>query len=222
MAIIYGILYLLFTTFTFVFEEHYGFSPSIVGLVYIGLGIGLLLGLVVLGTCSDRIMKALAKKHNGGKIKPEYRLPMLMYAGPFIPVGLFIYGWTAQNGVQWAVPLLGTGFVGIGLIAAFMCINTYLIDTYTRYAASGKCTLKDDISPRNLLTTLKAMAANTILRSILGCVFPLFGLQMYNALGLGWGNSLLGFISLALCPIPFLFYWYGEKLRTHPKFQVQL
>ena len=203
MAIIYGIMYLLFTTFTFVFEGSYGFSQSIVGLVYIGLGIGMIGGLAILGIFSDKLMKALAYKHNNSVLKPEYRLPMLMYSGPFIPAGLFIYGWAADYTVQWAVPLLGTMFVGIGLIGAFMCINTYLIDAYTRYAAS-------------------AMAANTILRSILGAVFPLFGLQMYDALGLGWGNSLLGFISLALCPIPFLFYWYGEKIRTHPKWQVKL
>ena len=43
---------------------------------------------------------------------------------------------------------------------------------------------------------------------------------VYNKLGLGWGNSLLGFIALAMCPIPFLFYWYGERLRT--KYQVKL
>ncbi|KAK4561157.1 hypothetical protein LTR86_005112 [Recurvomyces mirabilis] len=202
MAIVYAIMYLLFTTFTFVFEEHYGFSGSTVGLVYIGCGVGNLIGLAVLGKISDPIMKYLAKKHNGGKLKPEYRLPVLMYAGPTIPVGMFIYGWTTQYHIQWAVPLFGTLLVGLGLIAAFMCINTYLIDTYTRYAAS-------------------AMAANTILRSVLGAVFPLFALQMYNALGLGWGNSLIAFISLALCPIPWLFYWYGEKLRTHPRFQVK-
>lgn len=203
LSIVYGILYLLFTTFTFVFQGKYGFSESIVGLVYIGLGVGMLIGLAILGTQSDPIMKRLAKKYSDGKLKPEYRLPLLMYAGPFIPIGLFLYGWTTQYGVQWAVPLLGTLLVGVGMLAAFMCINTYLIDAYTRYAAS-------------------AMAANTVLRSIFGAVFPLFGLQMYGALGLGWGNSLIGFISLALCPIPFLFYYYGERIRTHPKFQVKL
>lgn len=203
LAIVYGIMYLLFTTFTFVFEENYGFTQSTVGLVYIGLGIGMLIGLFVIGASSDRVMKMLAKKHSNGVIKPEYRLPMLMYSGPFIPAGLFLYGWAAEYKLHWAVPLLGTLFIGIGMIGAFMALNTYLVDAYTRYAAS-------------------AMAANTILRSILGAVFPLFGLQMYDALGLGWGNSLLGFLSLALCPIPFLFYWYGEHIRTHPRFQVQL
>lgn len=171
MAIVYSIMYLLFTTFTFVFEENYGFSESTVGLVYIGTGIGTLFGLAILGATSDPIMKRLARKHNDGKLKPEYRLPLLMYAGPTIPAGLFIYGWCTQYHVQWAAPIFGTLLVGIGLIAAFMCINTYLIDCYTRYAAS-------------------AMAANTILRSVLGAVFPLFALQMYQALGLGWGNSL--------------------------------
>lgn len=47
-----------------------------------------------------------------------------------------------------------------------MSINTYLVDTFHIYAAS-------------------ALAANTVLRSILGGVFPLFGLQMYDGLGLG-------------------------------------
>jgi len=45
---------------------------------------------------------------------------------------------------------------------------------------------------------------------------------MYNGLGQGWGNSLLAFIALAMVPIPWAFYYYGEKLRTHPKLQVQL
>lgn len=203
MAIIYGILYLLFTTFTFVFEENYGFSESIVGLVYVGLGVGMLVGLFVVGGLSDPVIRRLADKHNGGVLKPEYRLPMLMYSAPFLPAGLFLYGWTAQYNIQWAVPLFGTLLVGVGMIGAFLCINTYLIDAYTRYAAS-------------------AIAANTILRSILGACFPLFGLQMYAALGLGWGNSLLGFIALALCPIPVVFYYYGERIRTHPRFQVKL
>lgn len=162
----------------------------------------MLLGLGVLGFSSDRIVKHLAAKNNG-VLKPEFRLPPLMYAGPLIPVGLFIYGWTAQYQTHWVVPLFGTLVVGVGLIAAFMCINTYLVDCFGVYAAS-------------------AIAANTVLRSIFGSVMPLFGLQMYDAMGLGWGNSLLAFIMLAMTPIPYWFYVKGEWLRTNPKFQVNL
>jgi len=82
-----------------------------------------------------------------------------------------------------------------------MTINTYLIDAFTIHAAS-------------------AMAANTVLRSIFGALLPLCGLDMYNKLGLGWGNSLLAFIALGMIPIPYLFSTYGERIRTNPKFQV--
>lgn len=76
-----------------------------------------------------------------------------------------------------------------------MCVQNYLLDTYPRYAAS---------------TT----AALTVLRSLLGALLPLGGLQMYDALGLGWGNSLLAFVALALVPIPLVFYRFGERLRN--------
>jgi len=75
-----------------------------------------------------------------------------------------------------------------------MCIQNYLLDAYPQYAAS-------------------VTAALTVLRSIAGALLPLGGLDMYNALGYGWGNSLLGFIALALVPIPILFYVYGPTLR---------
>lgn len=143
------------------------------------MGIGLLLGLAMIGTTSDRILKHLANKYSDGKVKPEYRLPPVMFTGPAIPIGLIIYGWTTQFHIQWAVPLLGSLFVGMGIISTFLSINTYLVDTFARYAAS-------------------AMAANTVLRSVFGATFPLFGLQMYQKLGLGWGNTLLALIALAM------------------------
>jgi hypothetical protein len=68
-----------------------------------------------LGYSSDKILKRLMAK-DGGKAKPEYRLPPLIYGSPFIPIGLFIYGWTAQYEVHYIVPLFGTLIVGIGYV----------------------------------------------------------------------------------------------------------
>lgn len=121
-AIVYGILYLLYTTFTFVFEEHYGFSTANVGLTYIASGIGMFIGLFVIGGTSDRLLQNIARKH-GGEMKPEYRLIPLMWTGWLAPIGLFIYGWTAQYHEQWAVPLFGTLLFGIGIIGALVCIQ---------------------------------------------------------------------------------------------------
>ena len=84
-----------------------------------------------------------------------------------------------------------------------MPIQTYLVDAFTIHAAS-------------------AIAANTIVRSLMGALLPLAGPAMYQTLGLGWGNSLLGFIAMALLPIPVLLTRYGERIRTNPRFQIKM
>lgn len=57
------------------------------------------------------------------------------------------------------------------------------------------------------------MAANSILRSLLGAVFPLFTTYMYRDLGIHWASSVPAFLALACVPFPFLFYKYGEQIR---------
>lgn len=64
------------------------------------------------------------------------------------------------------MPILGTRLVGFGNMAVFVCIVSYLVDSFTIYAAS-------------------ALAANTVVRSIIGALLPLAGQSMYAALGLG-------------------------------------
>ena len=73
---------------------------------------------------------------------------------------------------------------------------TYLIDTY------------------QALNGASALAANGLLRYTLGGVFPLFTLQMYSNLGIGWATSLLGFITVALLPIPWVLFKYGPQIRA--------
>ena len=87
MAVVYGYLYLLFTTITEVYEVQYHFSAGSVGLTYLGIGVGSLIGVITFGIASDRIMKALAK---GGEMKAEYRLPPMIPGSFLIPIGCTI------------------------------------------------------------------------------------------------------------------------------------
>ncbi|KAI1178394.1 major facilitator superfamily domain-containing protein [Nemania sp. FL0916] len=200
IAVTYGYLYLMFTTITQVFQETYNFSTSLVGLAFLGLGIGSLLGIVVYTVIST----AYAKKHHDANsktaIKPEFRLITLPLGAILLPAGLFLYGWTAEYKVHWIVPIIGMGITGIGTIIIFMGILAYLIDAFTIYSAS-------------------AIAANAVVRSIASAVLPLAGLPMYARLGVGWGNSVLGFIAVALIPVAFLIIKYGERLRN--KFEIK-
>lgn len=68
------------------------------------------------------------------------------------------------------------------------------MDAFTLYAASG-------------------LAGNSIVRSIMATVLPLAAPKLYATLGLGWGNSLLAFLALAMTPVPCVLFIYGEKMR---------
>jgi MFS family permease len=119
MAIVYGYLYLMFTTFPRVFQGQYGFSNSSIGLAYLGVGIGSLVGLVFCGIVSDRLVKTLTKR-NGGTSKPEYRLPIMLVGALVVPIGLFLYGWSADKKLHWIVPIIGTAFLGSGMFCIFV------------------------------------------------------------------------------------------------------
>ncbi|KAE8151697.1 major facilitator superfamily domain-containing protein [Aspergillus avenaceus] len=196
----YGYLYLMFTTITSVVETKYGFSPGVAGLAYLGFGIGCMIGLLTCGFVANRIAVSHSAK---GCFTPESRLPPMLVGCWFMPVGLFIYGWCAEKGVHWIVPIIGTGFFAVGLMSVFMSASTYLVDSYLIHAAS-------------------VTAANTAFRSLIGALLPLAGPSMYQALGLGWGNSLLAFIALAMCGFPLLFWKFGAQIRTNPRFHVKL
>ncbi|KAF4969015.1 hypothetical protein FSARC_3669 [Fusarium sarcochroum] len=198
-AVAYGVLYLLFTTLTEVFETRYGIVTNI-GLVFFGIGVGQIVGILAFGAVSDAIMKRMAK---GGEMKPEYRLPPMYPGAAMIPVGLLIYGWTAQYYVHWFVPLLGNFFLGVGVITVFVPVASYLVDAYPTHAAS-------------------ATAATTVLRSIGGALLPLAGPRMYEKLDQGWGNTLLAVLSLGMMGMIWLTQKYGEKLRTDPKYKLNL
>ena len=84
MAVVYGYLYLLFTTITEVYEDNYHFSQGSVGLTFLGIGIGSLFGVITFGFISDRIVKAKAKD---GEMKAEYRLPPMIPGSFLVPIG---------------------------------------------------------------------------------------------------------------------------------------
>lgn len=196
VAIVYSYMYLLFTTFTGVFEDTYGFNPGEAGLAYLGLGVGFCIGQFIVGIFKRR-------KAKNSSAKPEDRLPPLVLGSFLVPIGLFWYGWATDKHTHWIVPIIGISFCGIGILCVLLPVQMYLVDAYTLYAAS-------------------AIAASIVVRSIFGVVIPLAGPALYRTLGLGWGNSLLGFIAIIFATASLLLLKYGESIRRNPKFLPQL
>lgn len=110
VAFNFAVLYAFFAAFPYVFESVYHFNIEDSGLVFLGLGIGSVLGVA---TCylSNRYLyrpqfqKSVEEGRNG-VVAPEYRLYPAMMGSFALPISLFWFAWTARESVSWAAPVV--------------------------------------------------------------------------------------------------------------------
>ena len=198
MAFIYGLLYTFLTAYALVFQGVYGFNAGVGGLTYFGLVLGEAIAFIAVLIMNPSYVRKL--KANNNIPVPEWRLPLVMVAAPVFAGGLFWFGWTGYQGtIPWIVPTLSGLLTGFGIFAIFLQLLNYIIDAYLMFAAS-------------------AIAGNTFMRSLFGSIFPLFARYMYEGIGINYGQTLVGAVAVVLVPLPFIFFFYGKKIRARSTF----
>ncbi|KAF7915700.1 uncharacterized protein EAE98_011043 [Botrytis deweyae] len=197
MSVLYGLLYMFFVAFPIVYQEGKGYSAGTTGLMFIPLALGVIASALCAPIVNRNYMSQV-RKYNGHP-PAEVRLIPMMCSCWFIPIGLFIFAWTSYPQLHWIGPAIGGFPVGFGFIFLYNAANNYLVDSYQHQAAS-------------------ALAAKTFLRSFWGAAVVLFTEQMYARLGYQWASSLLAFIALACCAIPFVFWVWGARIREKSRF----
>ncbi|KAF3940002.1 hypothetical protein ABW19_dt0203083 [Dactylella cylindrospora] len=198
MSIIYGTLYMLFAAYPIVYQQTRGWSQGIGGLPFLGVAVGMLAAVVYSIADNKRYIRISEEKFSGFA-PPEQRLPPALVGCVCIPIGLFWFAWTNSPDIHWFASVAAGAPFGFGMVMVFLSIFNYLIDSYTIFAAS-------------------VLAANAVLRSTFGAVFPLFTGYMYRDLGNSWASSVPAFLALLCVPAPFLFYRYGDRIRVKCKY----
>jgi MFS family permease len=199
LSLVYAIFYLFFEAYPLVFEDLYGMTPGISGLAFLPIGVGSIIAICIFNSYDNFLQKARAADKEWARPEEARRLPLACLGGPLFSIALFWLGWTSRASIHWIVPMLAGIPFGVGFVLIFMALLNYLTDAYLIFAAS-------------------AQAATSCSRSLFGAVLPLAAKPMYRTLGIGWASSLLGFVSLAMCAIPFLFIKYGETIRARSTF----
>lgn len=217
LSVVYTLLYMLFEIYPIVFRIKRGWKPGISELPLLGTIVGCVIGsgLVVLDT-KKRARKIKRGESSMSDFVPEDRLGLAKIGGIGFAVSMFWFAWTGQyeyvdqarsratadgpsSSIHWIVPTLAGVSLSFSLLLVFVSFLNYIVDSYLLYAAS-------------------AIAANTIARSACGAAAPLFTMQMFNALGVGVGGSVIGGVAALLAIIPFLFSKYGKQIRERSKF----
>ncbi|KDQ11581.1 hypothetical protein BOTBODRAFT_35248 [Botryobasidium botryosum FD-172 SS1] len=199
MSFVYGCVYLLFEAYPIVFTIGHNFNTGASGLMFLPLFLGGVVGvLAALFYFNPRYQRQMVQ-YSPLPVPPERRLEMAYIGGPMIVIAFFWFGWTSYSNISFWAPMMSGGLLGTGVIFIFLALFNYIIDAYLMVAAS-------------------ALASSTVVRSLFGAGFPLFATQMYDQLGPRWASSLIGFIALAMVPIPFVLTRYGAGLRARSKY----
>lgn len=193
---IYAILYLCFIAYPIVFIQYRGWTPGESGLAFLGMGIGTLLAIALEPFWRRVINRSCRRDPDTGRAAPEATAIVMTVGAFFTPIGQLVFAWTSlPTTIHWAIPIgFGIPF-GLGNTLCFVYGSNYLASAYGIYAAS-------------------AMAGNTVMRSVFGAALPLAGPAMYRALTPQWAGTLLGLLEVLLIPIPFVFYLYGDRIRS--------
>ncbi|KAI4091502.1 MAG: hypothetical protein L6R37_007725 [Teloschistes peruensis] len=200
MAFNFAVFYSFFAAFPYIFGSQYGFTPSQQGLTFISIALGCVIGFLTVVFIDRRTYPPLEAKYGVGIVPPEYRLYGAMAGCALSPLSLFWFGWTARTGVHWLSPVIAAVPFAVGNIMVYSSGALYIMNSY------------------GSLHGASALSANSVLRYTGGGAFPLFTVQMFSTLGIGWASSLLGFVSVALVPVPWVLFKYGHRIRAHSQY----
>lgn len=221
---VYGLSFLFNGAFQLVFgQDGYGFDTIGVGLCFSGFIIGVSLGPLIniyQEHCYQKRIRGgrkldadissttpLLHQSNGISERevfqniPEARLQMGKLAGILLPLSLLAFAWTSASPgtIHWIFPILATALFGFSFYTLILMSYIYVEDSYMVFSAS-------------------ALAGIGLVRNLAGAGFPLFGAQMYEALGKDWAGTVLAAAALLLAPIPFVLERYGVKLRARSRY----
>lgn len=199
VAFNFSVLYSFLTAIPLVFGAVYSFTPEQQNLPFISVAIGCLIAtatqLALDYIVHQRRNRGHVPRGDMKAVDPEQHLYGAMIGSIGLPVGIFWFAWSARIDVHWIVPILSLIPFAWGNMLIFISAILYTVDVYQ--ATNGA----------------SAVAANGLLRYIFGATFPLFTLQMYQKFGFAWASSFLGFVTVALMPVPWALFRWGPLIR---------
>jgi predicted MFS family arabinose efflux permease len=117
-ALFYSIQIYLYVDVPATYKTEYDFTPSEIGLAFMGIGIGMTVGLLAFGLFSDRVLVILA---GDGERKPEHRLLLILISSVFVSAGLLMFSLTSHLPFHWIFPVFANGLTGTGLYTSSVC-----------------------------------------------------------------------------------------------------
>lgn len=197
-SLVYGTYYSFFEAFPIVYVGMYGMSAGGMGLIFLNVIVGTLISA---SAYSAYLFYVFEPKCRRQEMSQESRLAPALIGVFILPMGLFLFAWTARPTIHWIWPTIGVSIYAGSSFVVFQCIIVYVPLSYPKYTAS-------------------LFASNDFLRSTFAAGTVMYSRAMYLNLGIDRGVSLLAGLSVLGIIGMFFWFYYGAKLRAMSKFAV--
>ncbi|KAI8075137.1 major facilitator superfamily domain-containing protein [Gongronella butleri] len=205
-GIAFLMFYLVNTTYTRTLTLQYHLDTGTVGLCYLPLAAGAIVGNQFGGRFSDYIFnkRVAAVRARDGPDAPVYAemrisVPVMAAAVALCFCGYISYGWCVQKNVHYAYVLVSIFFLATGLMTPTIFLATYIVDSFKAKGAS-------------------VTACLSLFRFIMAGVGSLIASELESALGNGILFTICGAIVVLLSSL--IFYvqanpkkWEAERQR---------
>ncbi|EPB90787.1 hypothetical protein HMPREF1544_02365 [Mucor circinelloides 1006PhL] len=199
-GIAFGCMFAVETIIPDLYESHYGFNSWQTGLSYLGAGVGNMVGSLLGGMTSDKLLLR-SRRLRGGRAVCEDRLTAnLWFAFIFIVFGILLFGWGIEKNLSYWCGIVAFGIQTFGMNQVMTATSAYIVDAVPGAGAS-------------------ATASANLIRMIMACVLTLIANPLVASIGPGYtcvflaGLSVVGFCILAILKL------FGEKMRIRAGFK---
>lgn len=187
------------------FAAIYGFNNIKIGLVYVPFSVGGMLSAFATGRTIDWNYRRHSKRLGLSIIVNQQQdisefpietariqviLPIL-----YLSVAcMIVFAWVLDARLNLAGPLILLFVVGYGLVATNQALNTLIVDIYPGRTAT-------------------AMAANNLVRCLMGAVATAVLNPLFEVIGIGWTYTFFAFLWAICSSFLFLLMRYGRNWR---------
>ncbi|KGO39067.1 Major facilitator superfamily domain, general substrate transporter [Penicillium expansum] len=172
------------------------FEEDKTGYLYTGAFIGSVVGLILSGLLSDSINKLMIRL-NHGKYEPEFRILLVIPQLIFCGIGLYGFGWTADNVMHygWLLPDVFFAFLIVGMVMGAVAASLYVVDAHREIA-------------------IEAFTCMLVFKNMFSFVLTFFAYKWFAHGGIKHTMIIIGSIQVGICLLSIPMYVFGKWNRS--------
>ncbi|KAJ5130129.1 uncharacterized protein N7515_006168 [Penicillium bovifimosum] len=172
------------------------FQEDKTGYLYTGAFIGSIVGLVLSGLFTE-FMTRLMIRFNHGRYEPEFRILLVIPQLIFCGIGLYGFGWTANDVVRygWLLPDVFFAFLIVGMVMGAVAGSLYIVDAHREMA-------------------IEAFTCMIIFKNMFSFVLTFYAYDWFAHGGIKHTMVIIGSIQVGICLLSIPMYVFGKWNRS--------